>query len=593
MPIATELGSWLRALVLVLVSLVSPMQTLATEQATVDALLSESSKHLYATPEKALVPLEKLAALQSAFTPTQNEKYHLILASSLGFRGQHAQRVALVQSFIGQVTTPGRRASFLYELIDGYTSLGQYEQALRALNESIALLPMLVKTGDKITVLQAAIAASIAFEDYGAALDFAERIYALRGTDKPGTYAACVGLTDKVELHFMRGASAQARALLQDANDACKTNNNPFFVLINQSNAAVDQINAGDYSAGLANGLPLFAEHAAVNQGSDYVTQLEEAVARAYLQMGNTERAEHFGLQAYQRAQASKILAMQVKTSKTMAAIHRAKGALDRALVYYDTHLALRKQLLDDRLQRNLAYQRVRFDSQDRANQLALLEQRNKSLGIERALQQGRHQNLVLLLTLGLVVLAIVGAWLLRTLQLKNRLRKSAQVDGLTQVCSRAHFIACARQAFRATGQDTSLVLFDMDFFKAINDTYGHATGDWVLKTVCHTVQQQLPKTALLGRLGGEEFAICLPQFSAHEARTLAEHCRAAIADIGAHPSGLNLEIRASFGVATRSIQGPNTFEETLAAADKALYVSKNEGRNRVTAYQPPGAPSP
>lgn len=592
MPFATDLGFCIRAVLLVVWTMASPLLAFATEPDTVDALLLETSKHLYSAPEKALTPLEKLSALQPAFTPSQKERYLLSLANSLGFRGQHAQRVALVQSFIGEVTTPGRRASFLYELIDGYTSLGQYQEALLALNESIALLPVLVKTGDKIAVLQAALAATIAFEDYGVALDFAERIYALRGPDKPGTYAACVGLTDKVELHFMRGASAQARALLQDAMDACKANNNPFFVLINQSNAAVDQINSGDYTAGLASGLPLFAEHAAINQGSDYVTQLEEAVARAYLQMGNTERAEHYGLQAYQRAQVSKILAMQVKTSKTMAAIHRAKGAPDRALLYYDAHLALRKQLLDDRLQRNLAYQRVRFDTQDRANQQALLEQINKSLGIEKALQQGRYQNLVLLMTLGLVVLAIVGAWLLRTLQLKNRLRKSAQVDGLTQVCSRAHFMACAQQVFRDTGQDTSLVLFDMDFFKTINDTYGHATGDWVLQAVCHTVQLQLPKTALLGRLGGEEFAICLPQFSAQEARALAEQCRAAIANIGAHPSRLNLEIRASFGIATRSVQGPTSFEETLAAADKALYVSKNEGRNRVTAYQHSGAHS-
>nr|WP_315488926.1 GGDEF domain-containing protein [uncultured Rhodoferax sp.] len=592
MHIATDLGNWLRTMSLVVLVLASPLVATATELSTVDALLAETSKYLYSAPEKALDPLKKLAALQTSFTAVQNERYHLSLANSLGFRGQHAQRVALVQSFIRQASTPGRRASFLYELIDGYTSLGQYEEALQAMNESIALLPVLVKTGDKITVLQGSVATTIAFEDYDVALDFAQRIYELRGADKPGAYAACVGLTDKVELHFMRGASAQARALLQEAIDVCKANENLFFVLINKSNAAVDQINTGDYAAGIANALPLFDEHAGLNQGSDYVTQLEEAVARAYLQLGNTQRAAHFGLKAYRRAQVSKILAMQVKTSKTMAAIQQAKGDLRGALEFYDAHLALRKQLMDDRLQRNLAYQRVRFDSQDRANQLALLEEKNRSLLIDQALQQGRYQNLVLVMTLGLLVLAIVAAWLLRTLQLKNRMRRSAQVDGLTQVINREHFIASARKAFRDVREPASLVLFDMDVFKAINDTYGHATGDWVLRTVCDTVQQQLPHTALLGRLGGEEFAICLPRHPSQEAFTLAERCRAAIAEIGAHPSGLNLEIRASFGVATSSIHGPTSFEETLAAADKALYVSKNEGRNRVTAFQPSGAHS-
>ena len=120
MPIPTNAGCVIRALLLVLVCAGSSLAG-ATDPATADALLAETSRHLYSTPEKALAPLEKLKALQPGFTAAQNERYHLSLASSLGFRGQHAQRVALVQSFIGQVTAPGRRASFLYELIDGYT----------------------------------------------------------------------------------------------------------------------------------------------------------------------------------------------------------------------------------------------------------------------------------------------------------------------------------------------------------------------------------------------------------------------------------------------------------------------------------------
>lgn len=583
---ATDRHHLLHVVALWVLALFCLQPATASELSTVDALLSESSKYLYASPEKALVPLEKLSALQAGFTPEQNERYHLTLASSLGFRARHAERVALVQSFIGQVKTPGRRASFLYELIDGYTALGQYELALEALNESIALLPLLEKTGDKITVLQAAIAAANVFEDYAVALEFADRIYALRGDDKPGTYAACVGLTDMVEIQFLRGARAQARAMLKAAIDACKTNKNPYFILINKSNAALDQIDTGAARAGIASALPLLGEHATVNQGSDYVAQLEEAVARAYLQIGNTERAEHYGLQAYQRAQSSHILAMQAKTSKTMAKVMRAKGLLSRALVYNDIQLAMHKRQQDDQLQKRLAYQRVRFDAQDQANQLLLLQQKNKNLDAEKALQQGRNHKLFLFIGLGVVVLAILAAWLRKTLKMKNILRLSSQVDGLTQVSSRAHFITAAHRAFVGSGRAASLVLFDMDLFKTINDTYGHATGDWVLKTVCDTVKHQLPKRSLFGRLGGEEFAICLPLLSASEATAVAQRCRVAIANIGAHPSGLNLEITASFGVATRSVQGPISFEETLAAADKALYVSKNEGRDRVTTYQ-------
>jgi diguanylate cyclase (GGDEF)-like protein len=125
-----------------------------------------------------------------------------------------------------------------------------------------------------------------------------------------------------------------------------------------------------------------------------------------------------------------------------------------------------------------------------------------------------------------------------------------------------------------------------MDHFKIINDTYGHATGDWVLKTVCDTVKAQLRKTDIVGRLGGEEFAICLQQFSQEEVKALAERCRVAIVAIDTAPCGFSFQINASFGFATRDMAGPVNFEDTLAAADKALYLSKNEGRNRVSVYR-------
>lgn len=561
----------------------------ATDLSTVDALIRESSQHLRSAPEKAAATLEKLRALQGTFTQVQKERYQLVQASFLGYRGRHQDRIALVQSFLGQVKTPGRRASFLYELVDGNTALGRYQDAVLAMNESILLLPVLETSEDKIAVLQGALALMSSFHAFDDALDFAERISSLRG-DTVGSYAACVGLTDKVELNFMRGDRQRARSLVPDAILACDANKNQFFTLIVKTDAAIDLIDSGEYANGIAAGLPLLQEYAVLSQSSDYLTQLEDAVASAYLKTGNVERAQHYGFQAYQRAQSGKVLLLQEKTSETMAAIKRAQGQLAKAMDYYDINLVLKKKVLDDQLQKNLAYQRVKFETQDKVNQVALLEQKNKNLNIEKVLQQGRNQNLMLLMTLGLVLLALLGTWLVKTLQQKNVFRHSAQVDGLTQVSNRAHFVASARQAFRNAKTGVSLVLLDMDFFKKINDTYGHATGDWVLKTVCDAVKSQLRKTDLLGRLGGEEFALCLPLFTQEEAKAMAERCRAAIAAIDTGPSGFSFEITASLGIASRDSNGPLTFEETLAAADKALYFSKNEGRNRVTVYQHPGA---
>ncbi|MEO7107150.1 MAG: GGDEF domain-containing protein [Rhodoferax sp.] len=579
-------GCCLKVAVLVYFALAHAFNAVAVEQqGSIEALLSESVEYLGSTPEKAALPLEKLKGLQSGFSPTQSERYRLLFASFLAFKGRHQERVALVQEILPLVKEPAQRAKFLYQLIDGYNALGEYELALSAMNEAILLLPKLQGDLEKITVLQGALVVSSSFHAYDDALDYADRIYSLRG-DTVGSLAECLGLTDKMEVNFQRGNQQLAQSLAQNALSVCKSSKNLFFALIIKTDLAIGSIDSKQYSAGIEAGVPLLRQFYVLNRDSEYVTQLEEALARAYLKTGNTERAEYFGSRADQRAQLGKILELQEKTSETMATIKRAKGELNSALNYYDINLALKKKVLDDQMHKNLAYQRAKFDSQDKANQMALLAQKNKNLSIEKALQHGKYQNLILLMTLVLVLLVILGAWLVNTLRLKNFFRKSSQIDGLTQVSNRAHFTTCAHQVFANAKREASVILFDMDFFKKINDTYGHAAGDWVLRTVCATVKNQLQKNDCFGRLGGEEFALCLEGVTSEKAVNLAERCRASIAAIDTQPCGFDFSITASFGVATHDTSQWASFEETLVAADKALYLSKSEGRNRVTVYQ-------
>ncbi len=582
------MATLLRSITLLVCALGCSVLAQANAKNTADVLLDEALTLILSAPERASEPLAKIQAVQDTLTPDQNHRYHAYQAKYLGWQGRHEERIELVRSIISEVTAPARRASLLYDLVDGNRALGQYENALQAMNESILLLPQIASKGAKLLVLEGAVSLLTTLRAYDDALALAERILALdAGTT--GTRTQCRGLLYKIELNFKLGNSQLAESLVPQAVLACDASKEHMMSLIVKSFVAIDLVDSGHYAKGITTSLPLVQQFENVGTGSNWLAAVEEALARAYLKTGDLERAEYFGALAYKRAQSAKDLDWQEKTSETMAAIKNAQDQLAAAIGYYQINLAFKKMVLDDQQQKNLAYLRVKFDTQDKANQLALLEQKNKNLSTEKALQQNEYQILILLLTLGAVVLSIVGAWLFNTLRLKNIFRASAQVDGLTQVSNRMHFTASAQQAFNDRTSDVSLVLFDMDYFKKINDTYGHPTGDWVLKTVCDTVKLQLPKTCQLGRLGGEEFAICMPQRTEREAFALAERCRVAIAEIGPHPSGLLLEIRASFGVATRSANHPDSFEETLVQADKALYLSKNEGRNRVTAFQHPG----
>jgi diguanylate cyclase (GGDEF)-like protein len=557
----------------------------AEQKLSVDELLSSLSATLKTTPEKSIELLTQLQELRSTFSEKQIERFILLKASSLGLRGKQSERIDLVKSYIELVTNPDSRLKFLYELSDAYTRLGDYENALKAINESILLLPKATSVNAKVATLSAASSLLISLHAYDDALAIAERLYSLE-TKNGDFFAKCYGLADRISINFLMGNSADARSMLPEAITACDSNNRQMMTLVVKTRAAVDLIDTGHYVEGINEGTPLLIEFSKTNDASSILTKLEEAIARGYLKKGDLVRAEQYGLRAYQRSTLENAFEMREKSSETMAKIKRAVGQLNSALEYYDINLELKKKVLDDQLQKNLAYQRVKFDMQDKANELALSEQKNKILIAEKALQQGKNQNLLLLMTLGLILLSILGAWLIRTLKQKNIFRTSAQIDGLTQVSNRAHFMDCATQAFKNADSHASVVLFDMDHFKKINDTFGHAAGDWVLKTVCDTVKTHLRKTDIFGRLGGEEFAICLSGINQDEVLALAERCRVAISEINSNPCGFSFLITASFGLATRGIRGHINFEETLAAADKALYFSKNEGRNRVSVYQ-------
>ena len=126
--------------------------------------------------------------------------------------------------------------------------------------------------------------------------------------------------------------------------------------------------------------------------------------------------------------------------------------------------------------------------------------------------------------------------------------------------------------------------MFDLDHFKAINDTYGHGAGDWVLRQVGRICASHCRKIDYIGRLGGEEFAVLLHGLDLPAASRLAEDCRARLAQIDTRESGYVFVVTASFGV-TSSAQSGYDLSRLLSHADQMLYSGKRSGRNRVHAY--------
>jgi len=171
----------------------------------------------------------------------------------------------------------------------------------------------------------------------------------------------------------------------------------------------------------------------------------------------------------------------------------------------------------------------------------------------------------------------------------KDKAEKEATIDSLTQIPNRHSFYnrakALLQQADHA-GSTVCFLMLDIDFFKIINDSYGHPQGDQVLVACARTIEKTIRDKDLLGRLGGEEFAVILPGTSLEEAQVIAERIRARIAELSFHTSlhTQRFHTTISIGISSSS-ETIYAYELLYKHADLALYDAKQTGRNRVVSY--------
>jgi len=178
-----------------------------------------------------------------------------------------------------------------------------------------------------------------------------------------------------------------------------------------------------------------------------------------------------------------------------------------------------------------------------------------------------------------LTLLLSIGMVLMASDRLRTELEHLATHDSLTNALTRRHMDeACEKELERCRrhGRSMALLMMDLDHFKAVNDTYGHQAGDQILINLVVKVNALLRQPDHLGRYGGEEFLVLLPETSLEEAVTVAERIRAVCALAGQEPS-----CTVSIGVTSKQ-QDSDTVDTLMTRADAAMYRAKANGRNRV-----------
>lgn len=170
-----------------------------------------------------------------------------------------------------------------------------------------------------------------------------------------------------------------------------------------------------------------------------------------------------------------------------------------------------------------------------------------------------------------------------------NELERLSRTDRLTDLNNRGYWEECLLREFnrlqRASNQVSSMLIFDIDHFKRVNDGYGHSAGDLAIQHCANILTHNLRETDIAGRYGGEEYTVILTDTSASHATIFAERVRKAIESSFIKYEDIVIKFTVSLGIAEFSLDFENHVK-WIAAADTALYVSKEGGRNKTSIYE-------
>jgi diguanylate cyclase (GGDEF)-like protein len=202
--------------------------------------------------------------------------------------------------------------------------------------------------------------------------------------------------------------------------------------------------------------------------------------------------------------------------------------------------------------------------------------------------------NVAIALVIGVtLVVAPLINWILvgimlRIYRIEMELRNLASYDALTGLLSRNAFLENANRAISLSNRHQAafaVLIIDLDNFKSINDLHGHAAGDAVLKLFAEVVNSVARRSDIVGRLGGEEFAMLLPSTNTDEAHEFCERLHEAIGKAVLNYENSVIRYTVSIGLTASSVGSLDSIENLLAHADLALYQAKRDGRNRTAVF--------
>ena len=549
----------------------------------VELLLKKADELRSKDPQQFNIFIDKLSEYQGHFTPIQEDYLEYLKGYQLGFKADfnQAQEIWKRLSILGNSEEIRFRANL--SLINIYAYTKQWSEGLKFLEQNLENLH-LIKNSE---ISQLGISAAAIFYNqlgqYELGLKYAEQLDSLNLNGRN----LCIAKHQIVESKFHLSKLNIDSIEFSNALSVCDLDNEPVWLSAIYIFKAKILKDKEEYEKVIK----LLESHRVEIERINYVPSISlfySLLAESYFKEKNNFKAREFSLKTLELTKGVQNSEPQMRAYEILYQLEIIDDDYKSALEYYIKFSEADKAFLDDLKTKYLAFQLAQHKAVEQKVQIELLNKQNKLLKASQRLADSETENNRLFMALLIMVISLLAIAAIRSNRNQKRLRHLAEYDSLTQIYNRGHFTSAAQDAMLAcqTNQDDiSCILFDLDKFKTINDEYGHACGDWVLKTVASTCKSIGRKNDIFARLGGEEFCIILSRCDANTAMKIAEDYRKAIETIDSAPSGNTFPITASFGV-TDSRQSGYSLEALTGHADNAMYLAKDTGRNKVCTYR-------
>jgi diguanylate cyclase (GGDEF)-like protein len=551
-------------------------------QLDLESLIRQAESSKSAAPDVFPGLLKTLEARKDA-TALQRLEIRYLRAWAEVYAGRFDSGVEMAKQVLDEARDRDLKLRCGVLIVNAYALNGHFNEGLRQLDQTLALAQQVTKADLRQTGELAAATLYNQLGQHDLARRYAEMVEPRPSTPRLGCFAGYLKFEALLHLDTMPADDAP----ILHAIGNCKHANETVMANLVRATLARQWIRHD----GSERAMSLLEAHLPEAEGTHYprlIAEFRSLIAELQYARGDLLKAESNAKEAatYSDGLANTPLTL-VSAYSTLYRIAETRHDPAAALAYYKLFARAEKGYLQEVKARDLAYQLVRQETEQKNQQIQLLNRQNGLLQLQQRVEQQKAANSRLLMLCFALFTLLTVYWAYKTKRMQMSVRRMAETDALTGICNRHHFTNQAEKALaqcERSGEQVSLIMFDLDHFKSINDNYGHVTGDWVLKEVAKTCSELCRPVDYFGRLGGEEFAILLRGCDQKAATRIADDCRMRIARIESSESGFGFQTTASFGV-TSTKTSKNDLDKLMSQADQMLYRAKREGRNRVKAY--------